>query len=328
MSTFLRIIRIKNLIFIALIQYLMGQAVITPILQSFGFESALEPTMLWILILATVFIAAGGYILNDYFDIKIDSINKPEKLIVGNTISRGRAMLMHQILTGIGVLAGLFLAFYSQSYTIGFIFIVVPGLLWFYSASYKRQFLIGNLVTAFLAALSILVVGILQLAFLQKEYDSLVFETPIPNTIYSWIGGFSFFSFIFTWIREIIKDIEDEGGDREMECRTMPIVWGIFKTKLFLYTLIILTIGGLFIINELYIPFEGSLTLRYIIVGILLPNLVLIYLLFTAKNKVDFHQISSLCKAIMASGVLYSLIFYYLQAKTYGISLFNLFIVK
>ncbi len=328
MSAILRLIRIQNLIFIAFIQLVMQKVIIVPVLQTYGFDYALDNMMLLLLIITSVLIAAGGYVLNDYFDVKIDTINKPERLIVGNLISRHSAMLMHQILTAIGVVCGLLLAYFARSFTLGFIFIVVPGLLWFYSASYKRQFITGNLVIAFISALSILVVGINQLAFLQKEFGKLIFETPIPTHFYAWIGGFALFSFLITWIREIIKDIEDEAGDREMECRTMPIKWGITRTKWFIFGLIITINAALYFVYFTIIPFEDDLTLRYIIFAISLPFLALGYLIYVAKIPAEFHQASTLTKVIMLLGILYSFIFYYLQAKTFGISLFNIFVIK
>jgi len=328
MIAYLKLIRIQNLALIAIIQLIMQTSVLLPILQIYGFDTPINYEMLSMLILATIFIAAGGYALNDYFDIKIDAINKPDKQIVGTIINRRNAMVFYQILTAIGISLGLILSFFAQSITLAFIFIVVPGLLWFYSASYKRQFIIGNVVVAFLAALVILVVGLTQMAFLKKEFGLLIFQTTIPQQIYGWIGGFAIFSFLMTWIREIIKDMEDEKGDREMECRTLAIKWGIIKTKLFVYCLIIITIFGLFITNEFYIHFNGSLTIRYIIFGLIFPFFALSYLIYVAKSPIEFHQASSLSKVIMIIGVLYSFVFYYLQAKTYGISLFNMFILK
>lgn len=322
MKNIFKVIRIQNLLFIAFIQLLMGESVLVPILKTYGFQGGLQSAMLSLLILSTVCIAAGGYILNDYFDIKIDTINKPDKMVIGKSISRSTAMVMHQIFTAIGVLFGLVLSYYARSFTLALIFIVVPGLLWFYSASYKRMFVVGNLIIAFTAALSILIVGIAELAFLQKEFGQIIFETPIPSLIYTWISGFASFAFITTLIREIIKDIEDEKGDREMECRTMPIKWGLKNTKLVVYALILFTVIGLFIIEGLYIHFEGSLTIRYILIGLVFPLIMLLYLIFKALTPTDFHQASTLIKVIMLVGVLYSLIFYYLQAKSNGFTIF------
>jgi len=328
MTAYLKLIRYQNLIFIAFIQFVMRQIVLVPILQTFGFDASMETNMLLLLIVATVLIAAGGYVLNDYFDIKIDSINRPDKLIVGKKLSRHTAMAIHQVLTGLGVMCGLMLAYFARSFTLVFIFVVIPGLLWFYSASYKRQFLIGNLVVAFIAAITILVVGIAQLAFLQKEYGGLIFETQIPMHFYGWIGGFALFSFLCTLIREIIKDMEDEKGDREMECHTLPIKWGIARTKTILYCLIAFTVILLILANYYFIHFDGSFTLRYIIFGLIIPFAALCFLIYKAKTQDDFHQASVLSKVIMLIGVLYSFVFYYLQARTYGISLFNIFILK
>jgi 4-hydroxybenzoate polyprenyltransferase len=328
MINYFKLIRIQNLLFIALVQYLMRQVVLVPILQIYGFDASMEMGMLSLLIIATVLIAAGGYVLNDYFDVKIDAINKSSHQIVGNEVSRHQAMFLHQVLTVAGIICGLALAFFARSFTLAFIFIVIPGLLWFYSASYKRQFIIGNLVVAFMAAITVLIVGITQLAFLQKEFGTLIFETPIPKQFYAWIGGFSIFSFLCTWIREIIKDIEDEKGDREMECRTMPIKWGIENAKLFIYGLIAITVLCLLVANYVFIPFAGTFTIRYIIFGLALPFAALAYLIYMAKTPTEFHQASTLSKFIMLSGVLYSFAFYYLQAKAHGISLFNLFIVQ
>lgn len=306
----------------------MHYAVFLPILQKYGFESNIAGNYLWLLILGTVLIAAGGYVLNDYFDIKIDRINRPDKVIVSNIVSKQSAMLMHQILTFSGAFIGLLLAWIFKSFTLAFIFIVIPGLLWFYSASYKRQFMIGNIAVAFVAGMSVLIVAIFGVALLKKEYGGLIFETPIPSEVQSWIGGFALFAFLTTWIREIIKDVEDEHGDREMECRTMPVVWGIPRTKIFIYILTGIVITLLLVTNFTLIHFEGQLTLKYTIFGILIPLLVLVYLIVKARLPMEFHQAATLCKFIMLTGVLYSFVFYFLIAQTYGFPLFNLFIIK
>lgn len=328
MTTFFKLIRVKNLIFLALTQWIMRQIVIVPILQAFGFDASVSTSILWLLIFSTVCIAAGGYVLNDYFDIKIDRINRPESRIVDVAINRKQAMLIYQILTGLGLISGITLAVLTSSITLAFIFIIVTGLLWFYSASYKRQLLTGNLVVAFLAAMSVLIVSITEVALLQKIYGELIFDSPIPAQLYSWVGGFAFFAFLCTLIREIIKDIEDEPGDRELESRTMPIKWGIQRTKYVVYGLILLTIAVLYSAVMLNHDINNSLTIRYISIGIVLPLLALIYLLATSKQNSDYHQAASVIKVVMLIGVLYSFIFYYLLAKSFGLNMFNTFVIK
>jgi len=328
MTKYFQLIRLTNLIFLAVIQILMYFSVIQPIMQIHGFENVHQNNIFfWLLVCASTFICGGGYVLNDYFDVKIDNINNPDKLLITNTISKKSAMLIYQIFSGTGLVAGLILAFWLKSFTLGFIFVVSIGLLWFYSASYKRQFLVGNLTVAFLAAIAVLTVAILQIAILHKNYGNLIYETEIPPMIYSYVGGFSAFAFLMTWLREVIKDIEDEAGDREMECRTMPIKWGIGKTKIFIYALIFLIITALFISTKM-ISFNGKLTFRYVLFGTIIPLLVLAFLVFYAKEKKDFHQAATFTKIIMFAGVLYSMIFYFEIAKMFKVPFFNLFFVK
>ena len=200
MYKYLTLIRYKNLIFIAFVQLIIRQTVLMPVLQKYGFEIAPIDLATWLLILSTMLIAAGGYVLNDYFDIKIDAINRPEKQIVNKTVSKTVAMRIYQALTGAGVVAGLASAHFSQSYTLAFIFVVVPGLLWFYSASYKRQFLTGNITISFAAALTVLIVAINEVKLLENEYGDLLFQTPLPSELYAWTAGFAVFSFLLTLI--------------------------------------------------------------------------------------------------------------------------------
>ena len=185
---YVRLTRPLNLLFIVVIQFLMARAVLFPLLKGFSIEEQLLPTPILILIvLATVLTAAGGYVINDYFDIKIDRINRPEKVIITTNIDKSGAMRFYQILTFVGTALGLLGAFLLRNTTLALLFVIVPGLLWFYSASYKRQFLIGNLAVAFCAALVPLTIIFAQNAFFELKYASLIYETPILKICYGWI---------------------------------------------------------------------------------------------------------------------------------------------
>lgn len=323
LANFLKIIRLPNLLFVVLIQFLMRQSVILPLMQASGVDYHSNWLIFWLLVLASVLIAAGGYVINDYYDIKMDEINKPDKMIVGRAISKAAAMRIYQALSFSGLLVGLFVAWQLKSNILALIFVLIVGLLWFYSASYKRQFLIGNIVVAFVAGVTVLIVALLEVFHPISDDNMLIINPILSRNILIWVGGFAVFSFLLTLIREMIKDMEDEYGDRQSECRTLPIVLGFNITKTIVISLIIITIGGLLFVNS-FIHFEGTLTLRYIIFGLILPLLFIIYLIIKAKNKNDYHQASNFMKFIMLIGVLYSLIFHYLMALKTGISFFHL----
>ena len=123
-------------------------AIISPIFDKYGLTTLLPAFAFWLMVLATVLIAAGGYVINDYFDLKIDRINRPESVVIGERLSKQSAMRLYIALTGVGVLIGIVLAVWLKNISLGFIFVIVPGMLWFYSSTYKRQFLIGNVIVS------------------------------------------------------------------------------------------------------------------------------------------------------------------------------------
>ncbi len=211
----------------------------------------------------------------------------------------------------------------------GFIFLFTVGLLWVYSSTYKRKLLTGNLIVSLVSALSLFITAILAITLLSNSYGiNLLHETPIPATIYGWVGGFAFFAFMMTLIREMIKDMEDVEGDKELGCHTLPIVWGMKTAKWIIFFLIITTITVLLLIDTFWIPFEGTLSFWYIFVALVVPLLILIGIMIKAKEDCCFGKASTLAKLIMLMGILYSIIFYFLQARTFGIPFFELFIVK
>lgn len=314
MKAFIRLIRLPNLIFIVWIQYLVQYFVLVPILQYHGIQSALPTGGLTLLILATVLITAGGYVINDYFDQRIDAINKPDRKVVGNAIKPEKSMLLHQTLSIAGVFLGLLLSWWVRDMILAVIFIITPGILWYYSASYKRKFMTGNLAVGYLTAMTVIVVGMANISMLKKEYGTLIFDTPVPMWFYLWIGGLAIFAFLTTWIREIIKDLEDISGDKALECRTMPIVWGDKKTRYFASFLIWITLGTLLLADQSWIPFKQEISSWYITAGLIIPLLIFQVLLLKANKTSDYKFLSFFIKLIMLIGVSYTIVFKYLIA--------------
>lgn len=306
---YLQLLRVGNLTFVAILLYVMEKWVATPLLQLEQFGELMPWWILTLLIVSVVGIAAGGYVINDYFDVKIDRINRPDNLVVTRIISRDAAMNLFYGFTAVGVIAGTVVAWWAHSWTLLFTYVVIPGLLWFYSASYKRMFLIGNLVVAFASAIVPLLVAIANADYLHHLYQNALAYSPIIGELYVWTGGFAAFAFLLTLVREIVKDIEDIEGDREMECRTLPIVWGDKVAKI-IATLLLMAIAIL-IVYMLFavLPFSHewkSLPTRYVVFGLIVPILCSIVLLWAANSRTEYHRVQTIIKFAMFMGMLFS----------------------
>jgi 4-hydroxybenzoate polyprenyltransferase len=306
----MRLVRWSNVLFLAALLWLMEKWVATPILDAAAFGEQVPWYMLTLLILAVTLIAAGGYVINDYFDVKIDRINRPDEVIVTNSISKPAAMRLSVVLSAIGAVCGVALAALLRSVSMGILFVIVPGLLWFYSSSYKRLFMIGNLTIALLAGLTPMMVAITNVTLLNLRYEIIMPYTTLSHDLYAWLGGFALFAFLLTWIREIVKDMQDQMGDRELECHSMPVVWGERWTKVFVTVLIVGTIA---IVGHLWwhvLPFDRSwtsLSTRYIALGVVTPMLCTIWLLWSAKIPSDYKTSQQVVKFTMLIGMLYSI---------------------
>jgi 4-hydroxybenzoate polyprenyltransferase len=317
MKAFLKLIRWQNLLMVILTMVLMRYAVLAPIISKIGVilikgsgeEIPMSLQFPWynfvLLVAATVFITAGGYVINDYFDIKTDLINKG-KVIVGTKIPRRKAIMWHSILNIAGVATGFFISYKAGYMWLGTMFLAVSGLLYFYSASYKRQFLIGNIIVALLTAMVPMLVVFYEWPALYKYYTINAIRLPRINFIIYWVGGFAFFAFLTNLIREIIKDIEDFEGDTAYGRNTIPVVIGVLSSKIVSICLIMATIIMLYLAWHFFV--NDTLTLIYITVAIVLPQFFVIYKLLVSSEKKQLHSASRIMKIVMLTGVLYSVV--------------------
>ncbi|MEZ5072563.1 MAG: geranylgeranylglycerol-phosphate geranylgeranyltransferase [Bacteroidales bacterium] len=306
-----RLVRLPNLLIIAATQYAMRYLVMEPLLPSRNFELQFERVPFALLVLATLFIAAAGYIINDYFDTRTDLINKPGKVVVGLRIRRRVAMLLHAALNIIGVGIGVYLSFYVKLPSLSFVFVIATGLLWFYSTHYKRQFLVGNLSVAFLTGLVPLMVVLFEIPLLNAAYGDVMLRYNANfNYMAAWVGGFSFFAFLTTLIREVVKDAEDFEGDNAYGMKTLPIVLGSGWTKAIVLFLVSVTLGMLVYLLFRHIVFSVDppdfLSLAYFVVFLILPLLLLSIQIISAKDKKQYRRASLLIKFIMLFGILYA----------------------
>jgi len=268
-ESFLRLTRTWNLLILVFAQYFTAWFLLK--------RDIFSDWRLFLLALSSALIAAGGYVINDYYDVKIDLVNNPNRVVVGRSVPRRIAILLHGILSFSGIVLAVFL-----SWWIVLINIFSVSLLWFYSNLLKRLPFVGNFAVALLTGISIAVLNVLY-----HDNNLLVII-------------YALFAFFMTLIREVIKDMEDLKGDNTYGCKTLPIVWGIRKTKNFIYGMLAVFAVAVLFINLVYV----KLPLIYFVMMLFVPLAWLVMQLVKADTKRDFSWLSSFCKVIMLLGIL------------------------
>ena len=312
---FFKLIRLKNLIIVALTQVLIKFSLINPFLDNLMLSS----NQFFLLVLATILITASGYIINDIYDVKTDKINKEDKRIIGKSITSRNAITWYIIFNSLGIGIGTYIAYLVKQPYYCLIFIYCVFSLWTYSNRMKTSFLFGNLQVSLLTALCIFNVALFDVISNGIEKNN------VEIMILKIILFYAAFAFIITFIREIIKDLEDIEGDKKIQAKTLAITYGIEKTKWVSLIFTIFTFLGIayfqyFQYSIAFSEFEydisiwgvNNIAIMYAFF-IQLLFLFLGYKIYTSKLKNDFYFISQLCKKIMIVGILSIPIFTYLH---------------
>lgn len=271
----LTIFRWKNLLIILATQYLSAFCLIKDQL----IVDLVQNRDMFLLSISTILIAAAGYVINDYYDIKIDYVNRPNKVVVGRFLKRRAILFIHAGFNTLGILGGLLI-----SWEIGMVNFLAAGLLWLYSNQLKRLPLWGNLAIATLTGLAVFIVYIL-------FRESLFL-----------FAAYSFFAFFISLIREIIKDLEDIEGDRKFDCKTLPITIGQRKTKIVIYLISVIFVCVVAVLLQREPKFW------YVLGGLTMMLGLLNFILGRADKTVDYANLSRLSKQIMILGLV-SMIF-------------------
>ncbi len=307
---FFKLIRVGNLLIIAITQICMKYLVFSPLNE----YSSFTPALFSISLLSTLLIAAAGYIINDYFDVKTDKINHPETVVVDVAIKRRWAMALHIIFNAIGLVLGLYLALKCHSLKLVTFQILSILLLWFYSTHFKKQLLVGNIVVSLLTA-TIPVMPMVYDYYLSAGADVLLLRHLFGGylkTFYVIVFGYSAFAFLTSFAREFMKDMEDYKGDIQTGCKTMPIVWGMITSKVVTFFLIVITIGLLLLASIKFYTYRQYISVYYILGLVVLPLTLLIVQVIRAQSSRDFKMASLLLKFIMLFGIAFTLIIKYL----------------
>jgi 4-hydroxybenzoate polyprenyltransferase len=302
----LRLVRWPNLLIIAFTQIVAWWCMIYPLP---GLRVLHVPAFA-MLCLSSVFIAAAGYIINDYFDINIDAINKPGKVILERSIPRRLAIIVHSLLNVLAVILAAVIAIPAGHPEWLLVQLLCSVMLWRYSTHWKRQFVIGNMVVALMTALTVVVLIVYEPALkAAAAATSGVPGKPGPTAV---LYGFAFFAFLLTWMREIVKDMEDYKGDAAEGCVTMPIRWGLLRSGRFVQALAGVAIVALLLASFMTGSERTGIELKWYADLIVVPALAIwAWKLPAPATVAHYHRASSQLKGIMILGIIALLIYHY-----------------
>lgn len=303
---FFKLIRWPNLLFIVLTQVLFYYLVFGSVQQTPHFAHAL---FAW-LVLASVLIAAAGYIINDYFDLHIDVLNKPQKVVIDNSIKRRWAIVLHLVLSAAGVAISFYVSYKTRVLLIGPANLLSVFLLWFYSTTFKCKPLVGNVLIALLTAWVIFVIYF----FTGADFLKLTSVPFNEQKLFKLAVVYAGFAFITTLLREAVKDLEDMAGDAALKCRTMPLAWGVPATKMYAFVWLVVTVSSLVILMIYALQSGWWLFPVYVVPLIIYPLVRFFFGLRAARQVHDYHRLSNLIKFVMLTGILSMAFFAFLRS--------------
>jgi len=304
MINILKLVRYRNLLIIIATQYLMKYFILIPFLHIIKVQPQFSHFDFALLVLATTCLAAAGYAINDYFDRKVDLINHPDTVIVGTKVPRRMAMSINNLLNTIAIIAGFYISYRIGIMSLGFLFVVISGVLWFYSSTYKKWFLVGNFIVALFAALVPFLVLVYEIPLLNKIKSITDYDAYFISQAFIYITAYSIFAFLTTFVREIIKDIEDIQGDKLYGRRTLPIVGGVVYAKISVITLLAIILAIIVYITF----FLDFFSVLYIYIFLVMPLVFITYYFAKANEKKHYRFSGNFLKLIMLLGLLYALI--------------------
>src|SRR5690606_6368950 len=291
--------RWKNLLMIALVQILIKYALFEP----FRFELFyVDITLNWfgflLLVLSTVCIAAAGNIINDIYDVETDTVNKPDKVIIGKHISEKTAHTLFIVFNVIGVGIGFYLSHLVGRSGFFALFVIISALLYVYASYLKQTLLAGNIVISILVAMSLIIVPLFELlpAITETNQGTQV-------TFFKIVLDYALFAFVINLLRELVKDMEDIDGDYKAGMNTLPIAIGRERAGKVIFGLSLIPLFGVvyYIMTYLY---KNNIAIGYFLLLIVAPLIYITIKSFSAKTKKDYHHLSTMLKLVMLFGML------------------------
>jgi len=308
LSAFFRLVRWPNLVMIAVTKVLFYFSLVQPLFHK-GIYTRFDNLHFGLLIIASVLIAAAGYIINDYFDLNIDQVNKPDRTVIDKVIKRRWAIVLHLVFSFTAIIISLYIDLNSAGFWLAGSNIICAFLLFGYSITLKKKLLWGNIL---ISALTAWVVIVCFLCYYNSFFCSNCDQSflTLYNTRFIRISFlYAGFAFVISLVREVVKDLEDIDGDNRYGCKTMPIAWGIPASKVFVAVWLVVLIGMISIVQFYVLQFGWIWSSVYSILLIIIPLVWILRKLFMAQVTKDYHQLSSVIKFVMLAGLV-SMIFF------------------
>ncbi|MFO7614603.1 MAG: geranylgeranylglycerol-phosphate geranylgeranyltransferase [Bacteroidales bacterium] len=303
MKPYLLIIRPVNLLIMAGMLFLVRYAIFQPVFSQNNLAGLMPWWQFMMLVLATLLIGAGGYVINDVLDAELDAVNKPGKRIIHRYISAEKGKNLHMRLTVAGVVTGIVFSYLSGNIMLGILFVIIPTALFYYSYKYKYLPLAGNLVVAAISAIVVVIYWIFEFYHLKSQPLHFIDASHYFVILNRFVLAFAAFAFMVSLMREIVKDAQDMDGDARFGCKTLPIIKGIPFTRILVMMLELGTMAGLGWFQFMLYR-SGFTAMAYILFLTQLFLIVALIKTCRASEKVHFARISLLFKIIMITGML------------------------
>ncbi len=305
--SFLKLVRWPNLLLTALMMFLVNDRFVKPALIIRGTDALSSNFSFVLLVIAMVFIVAGGYVVNDMFDVAIDKVNKPKKVIIGKELTINECKVFYIIINVLGLAAGIvasILALGDKALFLPLTLFLFISVLYSYSKTYKRQLIVGNLIVAVLVAAAVVLPWLF--GFLHLTQDSFLLRNNVKPMFdcFRYVGFYAVFAFLITLCREIVKDMEDVEGDRLGNCSSIPLEWGMKTAK------IIFSVIGVILVAAIYVFYGHIQDTKHSFFDVFI-NMTAVVIIFSLKdvitfseNKRNLHSASVNLKIAMFIGIL------------------------
>lgn len=267
------IVRGYNILVIVLAQYLAAIFIMAP---DRPFRDVVLDLNLFVLVLCSALVIAGGYIINSFYDSEKDLINKPQKTMLDRLVSQRVKIYAYFVLNLLGVLLASYVSFRAALFFAVYVFGI-----WLYSHKLKKIPFVGNFVSATLAITPFFAIFVYY-----KNFETVIFVHAV-------------FLFLLILSRELIKDMENLSGDIAQDYQTIAVRYGTRFSKWCITFLVILALLPAYL---LITYFDVGFMYLYFIASSLLLMLFLV-LVWKSSSKVHFIWLHNILKFIIVSGV-------------------------